>query len=108
MFYKLRNPHGTSTFKTEALRLVSNVIDSIGTESILSMYTQLRSINTQCQSLLPNVSGSGFSGVRPCDVMVKRMTPTEGTKQKVGGHVSPGTAQALLARPVPPWPCGVV
>ena len=25
LFYKLRNPHGTPTFKTEALRLVSNV-----------------------------------------------------------------------------------
>ena len=24
-FYKFRNPHGTPTFKTEALRLVSNV-----------------------------------------------------------------------------------
>ena len=24
-FYKLRNPHGTPTFKTEVLRLVSNV-----------------------------------------------------------------------------------
>ena len=24
-FYKLRNPHGTPTFKTEELRLVSNV-----------------------------------------------------------------------------------